>query len=198
MIAATISSAVVPVPSWPGRIAILLPTEHPSPRFVAEALAERLRARGYHADVLESPAALSADYDALVLGALADSEEDLRAIAQYLERAHGQLAQVATALFLVYEACRVGHDPLGGIADMVTRLHWRPDLACAFQDDEAKHGAMMRWLLHHITRRHELSVSSPADIDRFAEAIATGLTRATVTGDLARLRALRHQPAFAF
>jgi menaquinone-dependent protoporphyrinogen IX oxidase len=197
MIAATITSAVVPVSTWPGRIAILLPTEHPSPRFVAEALAERLLARGYRADVLDSPSGLSADYDALVLGARADSEEDLRAIAQYLEDAHGQLSHVATALFLVYETSRVKHDPLGEIADMVTRLHWRPDLACAFQDDEAKHGAMMRWLIHHVTRRHELSVSSPADIDRFADATATGLTRAAVTGDLARLRALRHQPSFA-
>jgi hypothetical protein len=180
---------------WPGRIAISLAREHAAPRAVADALAERLRARGYHADVLGPPPSLSADYDALVLGCLADSPDDVRALAHYLDSARNDVAHVATALFLVYEPSRAHHDPLGEIADVVTRLGWRPDLAAAFQDEHGTHGAMMRWWMHHVHRRHELSASSPSDIDRFAEAIATGLTRATVTGDLARLRALR--PAFA-
>jgi hypothetical protein len=197
MIAATMSSAVTPRPVWPGRIAISLPSEHSSPRFVAEALAERLRARGVHADVTGPLTGLPREYDALVLGCLADSEEDLRALAHYLEHAHEELENVATALFLVYPPSRTHHDPTGEIADVVTRLRWRPDLAAAFQDHEGKHGAMMRWWLHHVHHRHELSVSSPADIDHFAEALATGLTRAGVTGDLARLRALRHHPSYA-
>lgn len=197
MFAATRTPAVVPRPVWPARIAISLPSEHSSPRFVAEALADRLRVRGYHADVTGPLPDIPREYDALVLGCLADSEEDLRALAQYLEVAHEELAHVATALFLVYEPTKIRHDPTGEIADVVTRLHWRPDLAAAFQDHEAKHGAMMRWWLHHVHHRHELSVASPADIDHFAEAIATGLTRAAVTGELARLRALRHPPAYA-
>lgn len=197
MIAATISSAVAPSAVWPGRIAISLPCEHSSPRFVAEALADRLRARGYHADVTGPLTGLEREYDAIVLGCLAESEDDLRALAEYLEHAHDELTHVATALFLVYAPSRTHHDPTGEIADVVTRLHWRPDLAAAFQDHEAKYGAMMRWWHNHVHRRHELSVSSPADIDRFAEALATGLTRAGVTGDLARLRALRHQPSYA-
>jgi len=196
MIAVTLSSAVEPAPLWPGRIAISLVSEHPSPRFVAEALADRLRARGYHADITDELTAVSPKYDAVVLGSLAGSEEDVRALAHYIE-AHDRLANVATALCLVYEPGRSNHDPVGEIADVVARLRWRPDLAAAFQDHEARHGAMMRWWRHHVSHRHELSVSSPSDIDRLAEAVATGLTRAAVTGDLARLRALRHRPAYA-
>ncbi|MDX2089983.1 MAG: hypothetical protein SFX73_19155 [Kofleriaceae bacterium] len=197
MIAATISSAIAPAPVAPGRIAISLPCEHRSPQFVAEALAERLRARGYCTDIMGPLDELPREFDALVLGCLADSEEDLRALAHYLEHAHDELQHVATALFLVYPPSRTHHDPAGEIADLVTKLQWRPDLAAAFQNHEAKYGAMMRWWRHHVHKRHELSVSVPADIDHFAEAIATGLTRASVTGDLARMRALRHPPAFA-
>src|SRR5262249_51135683 len=133
---------------------------------IADAVAARLRIHGHIAIVDDELPQNPEDYSAVVLGCGA-VDAQVSALASYVDCCRAGLSRVATALFV---------DGASDVDALLERLRWRPDLVVGFGD--ARYGAMVRWMLHAVGRRRD-SYPSPAAIKRFADAVATGLARAT-------------------
>jgi hypothetical protein len=159
------------------RIAVACAGSHAPTLAIADEVASRLRVHGHIAVVDDELPPNPEDFSAVVLGC-ANLDAQLRTLADYAARNRVGLERVATALFLD-----------GGPSDIdavLAHVHWRPDLVVAFAlPAEARHGAMVRWMLHAVGRRHPSAVA----IKRFADAVATGLARATSLADLIRTAA---------
>jgi menaquinone-dependent protoporphyrinogen IX oxidase len=189
MYADLIMPSMVSLAMQPGRIVIATARPHRGARAIAEDIAARLEARRFAVDVADVPCHLTADCDAVVIGCAAGDEADANVLARYVESARHELSRVASALFLV--TTRRTRDAVDEISRLVARLEWRPDLAAALHDDGGATGAMVRWILRHTSRRPDFSVACDSDVERFAEALGTGLARAAVIGELARMRSSR-------
>jgi hypothetical protein len=141
---------------------------------IADAVAARLRVHGHIAVVDDELPPNPEDFSAVVLGC-ANVDDHMRALAEYAARNRAGLERVATALFFD-----------GGPSDIdavLAHVHWRPDLVVAFGEPaDTRHTAMVRWVLHAVGRHHASAIA----IKRFADAVATGLARATSLGDLIR------------
>ena len=156
------------------RIAVACVGSHAPTLGIANAVAARLRIHGHIAVVDDELPPNPEDFSAVVLGC-ANLDGHVRALADYAARNRAGLSRVATALFFD-----------GGLSDVdavLAHVHWRPDLVVALDEPaDARHGAMVRWMLHAVGRRHPNAVA----IKRFADAVATGLARATSLADLIR------------
>ncbi len=169
----------------PGRVAIGLVDDDGDTRRIGEALACRLRARGFAANVMESLRMPFPHAEALVLGT-STRRRSLAALARLVASASAELVSPATALFIVRQ--RRKRDPMADIERVIDTLRWRPDLAAALDAEEPHHGALMRWMIHHVMPHREWSIASATDATRLADSIAVGLIRAA---ELHVLRASR-------
>jgi hypothetical protein len=160
-----LSKSLEPCRSY--RIAVACAGPHAPTLAIADAVAARLRIHGHIAVVDDELPPNPEDFNAVVLGC-ANLDVHVRTLADYAARNRAGLERVATALFLD-----------GGPSDVdevLAHVHWRPDLVVAVAEPgEARHSAMVRWMLHAVGRRHPSAVA----IKRFADAVATGLARAT-------------------
>jgi hypothetical protein len=159
----------------PAQICIGLADTEPNTYRIADAIAGRLHARGFVADVFGELRRPPPDADAYVLGS-PTTQRSLDALARFVSSARADLSQLATAMFLVRHDRK--REPALEIREVLDRLAWRPDLVAVLDADEPHHGALVRWVMHHVLPHWEWSVASATDAVRLADAIAIGLIRA--------------------
>ena len=166
------------------RIAIMLAGLDRESRAVADALAARFRTRRLVVDVIDHLDVRALRCDAVVLGCRTGVDTHVHTIARFVEETRPSLDRVATAVFLVCpETASDSDGPLSGIDAFVSAARWRPDLVAAFEyyPDVGHHGAMVRWILKHMTRHADPAVAA-TDVTRFADAVASGLAQAPEPG----------------
>ncbi len=175
------------------RILILYATSHGQTHRIADAIADRLRARGHVVELADAGAGgrclpPPADYDAVVLGSRIQFGHHARAIGAYVRAHRAALDEVTSAFFSVSMSASEpgsGTDPSGYLRNFFDEHAWHPPHAIALGGalPYRQYGPILRFVMKQISRAAHHTTDTSRDHDftdwdavtRFADQLADEL-----------------------
>ena len=130
-------------------------------RAIAMAIAERLRERGAHPDVLDARYASQLPapegYDAVIIGSRVEIGRHANSVVDYIRTHREVLESMPSGFFSVSMAMappNTAKDPSGYLEALFTKLDWRPRCARAFAGGlpYRKYGWLLRFVMKRISK----------------------------------------------